>query len=58
MAKAIAVLLSPLPEFLMKKVRICCIFTFTSAVSLRLVRDCRKRSVPVVFSYHTPTASC
>lgn len=31
---------------------------FTSAVSLRLVRECRKRGVPVVFSYHTPTVSC
>jgi glycosyltransferase involved in cell wall biosynthesis len=31
---------------------------FTSAVSLRLVQECRKRSVPVVFSYHTPTVSC
>ena len=31
---------------------------FTSPVSLRLVRECRKRSVPVVFSYHTPTVSC
>ena len=31
---------------------------FTSAVSLRVVRECRKRNVPVVFSYHTPTVSC
>lgn len=31
---------------------------FTSAVSLRLVRECRERGVPVVFSYHTPTVSC
>jgi glycosyltransferase involved in cell wall biosynthesis len=31
---------------------------FTSAVSLCLVRQCRKRSIPVVFSYHTPTVSC
>jgi glycosyltransferase involved in cell wall biosynthesis len=31
---------------------------FTSAVSLRLIRECKKRGVPVVFSYHTPTVSC
>ena len=31
---------------------------FTSSVSLRLVRACGKRGVPVVFSYHTPTVSC
>jgi glycosyltransferase involved in cell wall biosynthesis len=31
---------------------------FTSAVSLRLLRECRRRGVPVVFSYHTPTVSC
>jgi glycosyltransferase involved in cell wall biosynthesis len=31
---------------------------FTSAVSLRLVRECRRRRVPVIFSYHTPTVTC
>jgi glycosyltransferase involved in cell wall biosynthesis len=31
---------------------------FTSAVSLRLVRECKKRGIPVVFSYHSPTVSC
>jgi glycosyltransferase involved in cell wall biosynthesis len=31
---------------------------FTSAVSLRLVRLAKRRSIPVVFTYHTPTASC
>lgn len=31
---------------------------FTSAVSLRLVRECKKRDIPVVFSYHSPTVSC
>lgn len=31
---------------------------FTPAVSLRLVRVCKRRRVPVVFTYHTPTVSC
>jgi glycosyltransferase involved in cell wall biosynthesis len=31
---------------------------FTRAVSLRLVRAAKRRRKPVVFSYHTPTASC
>jgi len=31
---------------------------FTRAVSLRLVREARRRDLPVVFSYHTPTGSC
>jgi glycosyltransferase involved in cell wall biosynthesis len=31
---------------------------FTAAVSLRLVRAAKKRKVPVVFTYHTPTVSC
>jgi glycosyltransferase involved in cell wall biosynthesis len=31
---------------------------FTSAVSLRLVREAKRRDIPVVFSYHTPTVSC
>lgn len=31
---------------------------FTSGVSLRLVREAKRRGIPVVFSYHTPTASC
>jgi glycosyltransferase involved in cell wall biosynthesis len=31
---------------------------FTPAVSLRLVRAAKSRGIPVVFTYHTPTASC
>jgi glycosyltransferase involved in cell wall biosynthesis len=31
---------------------------FTRAVSLRLVRESKRRDIPVVFSYHTPTVSC
>lgn len=31
---------------------------FTHAVSLRLVREAQRRSLPVVFTYHTPTVSC
>ena len=31
---------------------------FTRAVSLRLVREAKRRNTPVVFSYHTPTVSC
>ena len=31
---------------------------FTSAVSLRLLREAKRRSLPVVFTYHTPTVSC
>ena len=31
---------------------------FTCAVSLRLVREAKRRDIPVVFSYHTPTVSC
>lgn len=31
---------------------------FTSAISVRLVRECKKRGIPVVFTYHTPTVSC
>lgn len=31
---------------------------FTRAVSLRLLRESKRRDIPVVFSYHTPTASC
>ncbi|MDO8730632.1 MAG: glycosyltransferase [Candidatus Omnitrophota bacterium] len=31
---------------------------FTRAVSLRLVRQVRRRGIPVVFTYHTPTVSC
>jgi glycosyltransferase involved in cell wall biosynthesis len=30
----------------------------TSAVSLQLVRQAKRRSIPVVFTYHTPTVSC
>jgi glycosyltransferase involved in cell wall biosynthesis len=31
---------------------------FTRGASLRLVRAARARSVPVVFTYHTPTVTC
>lgn len=31
---------------------------FTRGVSLRMVREAKRRHVPVVFSYHTPTVSC
>ena len=31
---------------------------FTPAVSIRLVREAKRRGLPVVFTYHTPTASC
>ncbi len=31
---------------------------FTQGVSLGLVREAKRRGVPVVFSYHTPTVSC
>ena len=31
---------------------------FTRGVSLRLVREAKRREIPVVFSYHTPTVSC
>ena len=31
---------------------------FTRAVSLRLVRACKSRRIPIVFTYHTPTVSC
>jgi glycosyltransferase involved in cell wall biosynthesis len=31
---------------------------FTRGVSLRLVREVKRRDLPVVFSYHTPTVSC
>ena len=31
---------------------------FTSAVSLQLVRIAQGRSIPVVFTYHTPSVSC
>jgi len=31
---------------------------FTPAVSLRLVREVKRRGIPVVFTYHTPTVSC
>lgn len=31
---------------------------FTRAVSVRLVRESKRRGIPVVFSYHTPTVSC
>jgi glycosyltransferase involved in cell wall biosynthesis len=30
----------------------------TRGVSLRLVREARRRGLPVVFTYHTPTVSC
>jgi glycosyltransferase involved in cell wall biosynthesis len=31
---------------------------FTRGVSLRLVREAKRRDLPVVFTYHTPTVSC
>jgi glycosyltransferase involved in cell wall biosynthesis len=31
---------------------------WTSAVSIRLVDEARRRAIPVVFTYHTPTVSC
>lgn len=31
---------------------------FTRAVSVRLLRESKRRDIPVVFSYHTPTVSC
>ena len=31
---------------------------FTRGVSLLLVREAKRRGIPVVFSYHTPTVSC
>jgi len=34
------------------------VHAFTRAVSLRLVREAKRRGIPVVFSYHTPTVSC
>ncbi len=30
----------------------------TRAVSVRLVREAKRRDIPVVFTYHTPTVSC
>jgi glycosyltransferase involved in cell wall biosynthesis len=30
----------------------------TSAVSLRLVHEAKRRHLPVIFTYHTPTVSC
>jgi glycosyltransferase involved in cell wall biosynthesis len=31
---------------------------FTSAVSLQLIRHAKRRRIPVVFTYHTPTVTC
>jgi glycosyltransferase involved in cell wall biosynthesis len=31
---------------------------FTAAVSVQLIRAAKSRNVPIVFTYHTPTASC
>jgi glycosyltransferase involved in cell wall biosynthesis len=31
---------------------------FTWTVSLRLIQLCKSRSIPIVFTYHTPTVSC
>ena len=31
---------------------------FTRGVSLRLARQVRRRGIPIVFTYHTPTVSC
>lgn len=32
--------------------------SFTPATSLRLVRKVKKRGIPVIFTYHTPTVTC
>jgi glycosyltransferase involved in cell wall biosynthesis len=34
------------------------VHAFTSAVSLQLIRQAKRRSIPVVFTYHTPTVTC
>ncbi|UCC94935.1 MAG: glycosyltransferase family 4 protein [Candidatus Omnitrophota bacterium] len=34
------------------------IHAFTWGISVYLVREIKKRNIPVVFTYHTPTASC
>ena len=34
------------------------VHAFTRGVSVRLVRVAKQRGLPVVFTYHTPTASC
>ncbi len=31
---------------------------FTPAISLRLVQGCKRRGIPVIFAYPTPTAGC
>lgn len=31
---------------------------FTTAASLRLVREAKRRNIPTFFTYHTPTVSC
>lgn len=31
---------------------------FTRGVSLRIVQDAKRRKIPVIFSYHTPTVTC
>jgi len=31
---------------------------FTAAVSLQLIRKAKRRGIPVVFTYHTPTVTC
>ena len=31
---------------------------FTRGASLRIVRECKSRGIPVIFTYHTPTVSC
>lgn len=41
-----------------EKVDIVHLHAFTRACSLRLVREARKRGIPVLFTYHTPTVSC
>src|SRR5262249_49322269 len=34
------------------------VHAFTRAVSILLVRAAKQRGLPVIFTYHTPTASC
>jgi glycosyltransferase involved in cell wall biosynthesis len=34
------------------------VHAFTAAVSLKLVREAKRRNIAVVFTYHTPTVTC
>jgi len=34
------------------------VHAYSNAVSLRLIRECGKRGLPVILSYHTPTVTC